>query len=44
MWNLIVSVSDHCLSFYLEKLRGNLFFGTIQKDLISSVIKDWDTT
>ena len=26
MWDLIVSVPDHCLSFYLEQLLGGMFF------------------
>ena len=26
MWDLIVSVPDHCLSFYLEKIYNYLAF------------------
>ena len=26
MWDLIVSVPDHCLSFYFEDTEMNMFF------------------
>ena len=36
MWDLIVSVPDHCLSFYFIKLEDNL-----SRHKISQVFKIW---
>ena len=39
MWDLIVSVPDHCLSFYLGNLgfsEGLTSFGRVQPNLLES--------
>ena len=37
MWDLIVSVPDHCLSFYLETTIGT--FSIVNKNCLQNVIK-----
>ena len=41
MWDLIVSVPDHCLSFYLGSLPRNSVFRLTDR-LDMTIVAEWD--
>ena len=39
MWDLIVSVPDHCLSFYFENIGLRPWFQHLPRDLVN--VNEW---